>query len=51
MSTILLRAAACCKHTHDTRWVGIVFINERSGVSRVRLSVDKSNGRNSKEGR
>lgn len=35
----------------DTRWVGIVLINERSGVSRVRLSVDKGNGCNSKEGR
>jgi hypothetical protein len=35
----------------DTGWVSIVLVNERSGVSRVRLSMNKRNGCNSKEGR
>lgn len=33
----------------DTRRIGIVFVNKRSGVSRVRLSVNKRNSCNSEE--
>lgn len=46
---VLLRSAA--KWTYNTGWVSIVLVNERSGVSRVGLSVNKRNRCNCEEGR